>query len=67
MMMLEYEGRVSFDNALVSIMGLTGGLYDQFEWKGESKSLNLTGLSKGVYFIKIETEDSFEVRKVVIQ
>ena len=29
--------------------------------------MNLTALSKGVYFVKIKTETGTEVRKIVIQ
>ncbi len=65
-MTLEYEGSPGF-GAVVSVMGLTGNLYDQFEWNGDSRSLNLSSYSKGVYFVKIKIEDSLEVRKVVIQ
>ena len=67
MMTLEFEGRFDFDGATVSIMGVTGTLYDQFEWMGETRTLNLTSLSRGVYFVKIKTEESLDVRKVVIQ
>ena len=67
MMTLEFHGKADFGEAHVSVIGLTGTLYDQFVWKGESTTLNLTGLSRGVYFVKIKTEDQMEMRKIVIQ
>jgi hypothetical protein len=67
MMTLEFHGRTDLGEALVSVVGLTGNVYDRFEWYGETTTLNLTGLSKGVYFVKIKTDDSLEVRKIVIQ
>ena len=67
LMTLEFHGRADFGEALVSVVGLTGNVYDRFTWHGETTTLNLTGLSKGVYFVKIKTEESLEVRKIVIQ
>ena len=66
-MTLEFNGNTDFDGAEVSILGLTGNLYDQFYWEGETKNLNLSGLSRGVYFVKIQTEKGTEMRKIVIQ
>lgn len=67
MMTLEFHGKADFGEANVSVIGLTGTMYDQFIWSGESTTLNLTGLSRGVYFVKIKTEDQMEMRKIVIQ
>jgi len=67
MMTLEFHGLADFGEADVSIIGLTGTLYDRFSWRGETTSLNLSNLSKGVYFVKIKTEDQMEMRKIVIQ
>ncbi len=67
MMTLEFHGKADFDEAQVSVVGLTGNLYDQFTWHGETTTLNLTGLSRGVYFVKIKTEEQLEMRKIVIQ
>jgi hypothetical protein len=66
-MTLEFNGNTDFDGAEVSILGLTGNLYDQFYWEGETRSMNLSGLSRGVYFVKIQTEKGTEMRKIVIQ
>ena len=67
MMTLEFHGKADFGEAYVSVFGMTGTLYDQFIWRGETTTLNLTGLSRGVYFVKIKTEDQMEMRKIVIQ
>lgn len=66
-MTLEFHGQVEFGEAVIDIVGLTGNLYDQFTWHGETKTLNLTSYSKGIYFVKIKTEKQVEVRKIVIQ
>ena len=67
MMELSFHGKASFGKAVVSIVGLTGNLLDSFEWYGETTRLNLTNLSKGVYFLKINVNDNIDVRKIVIQ
>ena len=66
-MELSFHGKASFGKANVSLMGITGNVLDKFEWYGESKTLNYSELSKGVYFLKIEVEDKQEVKKIVIQ
>ena len=66
MMELSYRGNKSFGKATVSILSITGNLYDQFEWHGETKALNLTSLPNGVYFVKIKKNDNTEVRKIMI-
>ncbi len=67
MMTLEFHGKAGFEKAIVEVVGLTGTKYDLFEWYGETTTLNLTGLSEGVYLVKIRTENHLEVRKIVIQ
>ncbi len=66
MMELSYRGNVPFGKATVTILNITGNIYDQFEWHGETKTLNLTSLPKGVYFVKIKKNDDTEVRKIMI-
>ena len=66
-MELSFHGKASFGKAQVSLLGITGTVMDEFDWYGESKTLNYSELSKGVYFLQIKVEDKLEVRKIVIQ
>ena len=66
-MELSFHGRANFGKADVSLMNFTGNILDWFEWYGETKTLNFSNLSKGVYFLKIQVNGITEVRKIVIQ
>jgi len=66
-MTLEFHGKSDFEKANVKISSTTGTTIDQFDWYGETKALNLSNLSKGIYFVKIEINNFTEVKKVVIQ
>ena len=65
-MELSFHGKASFGQADVTLTNITGKVMDQFNWYGESKTLNYTELSKGIYFLRI-VEDKLEVREIVIQ
>lgn len=67
MMELSFHGKAAFGKADVCLMNITGNILDRFEWYGESKTLNFSYLSKGVYFLKIQVNGTTEVRKIVIQ
>jgi hypothetical protein len=67
LMQLEFHGETTFEKANVCVTTLTGNTINQFDWYGEKTTLNLTNLSKGFYFVKIQINDFTEVRKVVIQ
>jgi len=66
-MELSFHGKASFGTANVCLMNITGTILNEFEWNGETKTLNYSELSKGVYFLQINVEDKLEVRKIVIQ
>lgn len=67
LMELSFHGKTSFEKATVSITSITGLEIDRFDWHGESTTLDLTHLSKGIYVVTIEINDFTEVRKIVIQ
>ena len=67
MLNLEFHGDPSFDKAGVSITNIAGNVINQFDWNGESKALDLSSLSKGLYFVNIKVNDFTEVKKIVIQ
>ncbi|MBN2173389.1 MAG: T9SS type A sorting domain-containing protein [Bacteroidales bacterium] len=67
LMELAFHGKASFGKALISVLNLTGRTIEQFEWNGESKTLDFRTYSKGVYFVKIKVGEEVDVRKVVIQ
>lgn len=66
-MELSFHGKASFGQGDVTLTNITGKVMDQFNWYGESKTLNYSELSKGVYFLKIKVEDKLVVKKIVIQ
>lgn len=66
-MNLEFNGKARFGEATVSVVGMRGKVYDSFLWHGETTSFDLSHLSKGVYFVKIKTEKTLDVEKVVVQ
>ncbi|MDT8394556.1 MAG: LamG-like jellyroll fold domain-containing protein [Bacteroidales bacterium] len=66
-MNLEFNGKARFGEATVSVVGMRGKVYDSFIWHGETTSFDLSHLSKGVYFVKIKTEKTLDVEKVVVQ
>ncbi len=67
MMELEFHGKADFNKSSVAITNIAGNVIDKFDWNGETKTLNLSNLSKGLYFVKITINDITEVRKIVIQ
>lgn len=67
LMELSFHGEVTFDKADVSITSITGNEIDCFDWYGETRTLNLTNISQGFYFVKIKINNFIEVRKIVIQ
>jgi len=67
MMTLEYSGPGELDATRITVLDITGKAYDGFEWHGETRSLNLTSLADGIYFVKIENEEGMDVRKIVVQ
>lgn len=64
---LEFHGKADFDRATVSVTNVTGYTINEFDWYGETKSIDLTNFSKGLYFIKIEVNNITEVKRIVIQ
>jgi Concanavalin A-like lectin/glucanases superfamily/Peptide-N-glycosidase F, C terminal/Secretion system C-terminal sorting domain len=64
---LEFHGEPTFEKAVVSIANISGITVNQFDWYGKTTALDLTKLSKGLYFVKIKINDFTEVRKIVIQ
>jgi hypothetical protein len=64
---LTFHGKPDFGQAQVSVVGLTGKVYEQFDWYGETTKINLDKFSKGVYFVKIKVNDEITVKKIVIQ
>ena len=45
----------------------TGTMVNQYEWDGKSVRIDLSGLSEGMYFLKIRTPDRTEMKKLVVQ
>jgi hypothetical protein len=66
-MELAFHGKADFKKAVVTIGDLSGNRYDRFEWSGETTTLNLAHLPKGIYYVEININGNTDVRKIVIQ
>lgn len=66
-MEISTNGTAENGQAEITLVNITGNLIDQFEWNGETKTLNFSDVSKGVYFLHIKMDDRLEVKKIVIQ
>jgi hypothetical protein len=64
---LEFHGKADFNTAKVSITNVTGSTISEFNWYGEPRNIDLSNLSKGLFFIKIEVNNTTEVKRIVIQ
>jgi hypothetical protein len=64
---LEFKGKADFGIAVVSVVDLTGTTITQFDWQGETTTISMATMPRGVYFVKIATENNLEVRKVMVQ
>ena len=60
-------GRRFNGNADVRVYNLQGVMLKELSWNGENTMLNLTNLSKGIYFMKVSNINGFETRKLIIQ
>ena len=57
-----------FNNtAIVKIYNLEGIIVREFNWNGEEKELDLSGFSNGIYVMKVNNKDGFEIKKLIIQ
>lgn len=52
---------------IVEVYNLAGVLVGEFELAGLSTTVNLSGYSKGVYFVNVETTKKSKIEKIVIQ
>jgi len=64
---LEFYGESLFDKSVVRIETMAGKTLQSFAWNGEKKTIDLTGMSKGVYFVIIESEQNRAVKKLIVQ
>ncbi|NCA19795.1 MAG: T9SS C-terminal target domain-containing protein [Crocinitomicaceae bacterium] len=55
------------NNATISIQDLNGKTVQTSTFSGLEFQANLTGVTTGVYFVKIQTENSIAVEKVIIK
>lgn len=69
------EGEVSisvlqksgFKPVSMQIFNANGQLMEQFDWDGQSITRDFSSYPKGLYLVKIQSEDNVEVRKVILQ
>ncbi len=51
----------------VVIYNLMGNVVKQFEWRGETTSVNLTNFATGMYIMKVSNKDRVEVKKIMVR
>jgi len=64
---INFTNRVEPVEGIVEVYNLAGVAVGEFELAGLSTTINLSGYSKGVYFINVETTEKSKIEKIVIQ
>ena len=54
-------------DAVVTVLDATGKTVQQFSWNGESRTLDLTQLSEGIYVLKVLSENGISVKKLIVE
>jgi len=67
MIEISLTGNVKVDKAKIFLYNLSGKLVHQFDWDGTTRSVNLSGLPKGLYFMQMTGNGISDARKIVIQ
>lgn len=63
---LTITGNVLVRNATMAVYNISGEVVNQFEWNGDSKVIDFSGLPKGLYFIQMITDGYSDTKKIVI-
>ena len=61
------EGSNNMEPGTLQLFNVQGRLMQIIIWDGNETSINMTSYKKGMYILKIETENTMEMRKVVLQ
>ena len=64
---LVFHGKADFDVANVTITSVSGKTLETLSWNGETRIIDFSNMSKGLYFVKIELNNFTEVKKIIIQ
>ncbi len=67
LMELALHGKAGFEKATVTVGDFKGNVFDRFEWDGQTTSMDLRYLPKGVYFVEINVNGNTDIRKIIIQ
>lgn len=51
----------------LQLLTMTGTMVDQFEWDGKSVRIDLSRYPRGMYILKIQTQDRTEMKKLILQ
>lgn len=54
-------------DASISILNHLGQLMDQFDWNGNSKTLDFSNYSKGIYFIKVDKGINKQIERIILK
>ncbi|MCX6231700.1 MAG: peptide-N-glycosidase F-related protein [Bacteroidetes bacterium] len=61
------SGKHFNNSTFVTIYDVQGSVIKKFIWKAENTSIDLSGFSKGIYIMKINNNNGFEIKKLIIQ
>nr|NQU94482.1 T9SS type A sorting domain-containing protein [Bacteroidota bacterium] len=61
------EGADNAEPGTIQIISLQGRLMQAIIWDGSETNIDMSSFKQGMYILKIETENSMEMRKVVLQ
>lgn len=67
MVELSLTGNVKVNDALVAVYNLSGEIVHRFQWDGNTRTLDLSHLTKGLYFIQLSGNGLSDARKIVLQ
>ncbi len=67
MLEISLTGNVKVDKSTVYLYNLSGKLVHQFDWDGTTRTVNLSSLPKGLYFMQLQGNGISDARKIVIQ
>jgi hypothetical protein len=51
----------------IQLLSMTGTMIGQYAWDGKSVRIDLSGLARGMYILKIRSQDRMEMKKLILQ
>ena len=62
-----YSGYENLTNPFIQLFDMKGNMVDRYSWDGSNLHLNLSDFPKGIYMMVIQSAESREVKRIVLQ